>query len=390
LIGEQVLRISIAGAGIAGLACAIALARNGHDVSVYEQAGRIEAVGAGLQLGPNAVRALKALGAWDAMAPQACAPQAIHVHDARTGATRSSLPLGSRFEARFGAPYRVAHRADLLKALAEAAARLDNVRIVTDQRLTGLDLSNPAEPRLKFNGEGNPCDLAIGADGVRSVMRKSIAPDVSPRQTADVLYRALSPASALPAGLDPDAVHMFLGAGAHAVAYLVSGGKRLNIVASVAGAAPVEGWNALASREQVLAAFPGACKALHELLSAPTSWLAWAAADLEPFNGWSKGHAILVGDAAHATLPHLAQGAAMALEDAVELAAQVGDGDGIPDALARFETSRKPRTSRVVLGSRSQGKIYKMSGPAALARNLALKFMPPARQLERLAWIYEG
>jgi salicylate hydroxylase len=232
--------------------------------------------------------------------------------------------------------------------------------------------------------------LAIGADGVRSVMRRSIAPDVGPRQTGDVLYRALSPASALPAGLDPEAVHMFLGAGAHAVAYLVSGGKRLNIVASVAGAAPVEGWNALASREQVLAAFPGACKPLHDLLSAPTSWLAWAAADLEPFEGWSKGHAVLVGDAAHATLPHLAQGAAMALEDAVELAAQVGDGDGIPAALARFEAARKARTSRVVLGSRSQGKIYKMSGPAGFARNLALKFMPPARQLERLAWIYEG
>jgi salicylate hydroxylase len=384
------LRISIAGAGIAGLACAIALARNGHDVSVYEQAGRLEAVGAGLQLGPNAVRALKALGAWDAIAPQACAPAAIQVHDARTGNTRSSLPLGSRFEARFGAPYRVAHRADLLKALAEAAAKFDNVQLVYGKRLTGLDPSNAAEPHLMFNGSGTACDLAIGADGVRSVMRRSIAPDVSPRQTADVLYRALSPASALPAGLDPEAVHMFLGAGAHAVAYLVSGGKRLNIVASVAGAAPVEGWNALASREQIVAAFPGACKPLHDLLSEPTSWLAWAAADLEPFEGWSKGHAVLVGDAAHATLPHLAQGAAMALEDAVELAAQVGDGDGIPAALARFEAARKARTSRIVLGSRSQGKIYKMSGPAALARNLALKFMPPARQLERLAWIYEG
>ena len=384
------MRISIAGAGIAGLACAIALARNGHDVTVYEQAGRLEAVGAGLQLGPNAVRALKALGAWDAMAPQACAPAAIQVHDARTGNTRSSLPLGSRFEARFGAPYRVAHRADLLKALAEAAAKFDNVQLVYGKRLTGLDLPNAAEPHFMFNGSGTACDLAIGADGVRSVMRRSIAPDVGPRQTGDVLYRALSPASALPAGLDPEAVHMFLGAGAHAVAYLMSGGKRLNIVASVAGAAPVEGWNALASREQVLAAFPGACKPLHDLLSAPTSWLAWAAADLEPFEGWSKGHAVLVGDAAHATLPHLAQGAAMALEDAVELAAQVGDGDGIPAALARFEAARKARTSRVVLGSRSQGKIYKMSGPAGFARNLALKFMPPARQLERLAWIYEG
>ncbi len=384
------MRIAITGAGIAGLAAAIALASRGHEVSVHEQAGRLEAIGAGLQLGPNAVRALQSLGAWDAMAPRACAPDAILVHDARTGATRSSLPLGSRFEARFGAPYRVAHRADLLKALADAAATLDNVSVVHGQRLTGLDLSDLAAPRLQFNGTAQACDLAIGADGVRSLMRKSIAPGIEPRQTGDVLYRALSPASALPPGMDPDAVHMFLGAGAHAVAYLVSGGKRLNIVASVASAAPVEGWNALATREQVLAAFPGACEALHTVLSARANWLAWAAADLEPFNGWSKGHAVLIGDAAHATLPHLAQGAAMALEDAVELAAQLGDGEAVPASLARFEAARKDRTSRIVLGSRTQGRIYKMSGPAAIARNLAMKLMPPSRQIERLAWIYEG
>ncbi|MDX1715521.1 MAG: FAD-dependent monooxygenase [Anderseniella sp.] len=384
------MHIRIAGAGIAGLASAIALARAGHQVSVHEQASRIEEVGAGLQLGPNAVRALESLGAWQRLEPATVAPAAICVHDAASDRSLSRLTLGTTFARRFGAPYRVAHRADLLNALKAEAAALDGIEVHTGQRLTGLDLANPDKPVLRFNGEALSCDLAVAADGIRSAARQAIAAHVSPRQTGDVLYRAMCPASALPDDIDTTNVHMWLSPGAHVVAYGVSGGKRINIVASVAGAAPVDGWNALASRDQVLSAFPSACARLRALLNEPANWLAWSAADLEPFDGWSKGHAILVGDAAHATLPHLAQGAAMALEDAVELAKHVGDGTGIAAALARFEATRKPRTSRITLGSRTQGRIYKMSGPSALARNLAMKLLPASRQLERLAWIYEG
>jgi salicylate hydroxylase len=384
------LRIRIAGAGIAGLASAIALARTGHQVSVHEQAARIDEVGAGLQLGPNAVRALQALGVWQRLEPVTVAPGAIHVHDATSNATLSMLRLGEPFERRFGTPYRVAHRADLLNALKTEAAALDSIEVHTGQRLSGLDLASPEQPALRFRDEALSCDLAIGADGIRSAARASIAPGVSPRQTGDVLYRAMCPASALPNGIDAANVHMWLSPGAHVVAYAVSGGRRINIVASVAGAAPVEGWNALATRGQVLSAFPSACEPLRALLGEPANWLAWSAADLDPFDGWSSGNAVLIGDAAHATLPHLAQGAAMALEDAVELAAQLGDGNAIPASLARFEAARKPRTSRVTLGSRAQGSIYKMTGPSALARNLVMKLMPASRQLERLAWIYDA
>jgi salicylate hydroxylase len=384
------LHIRIAGAGIAGLASAIALARAGHQVSVHEQASRIEEVGAGLQLGPNAVRALESLGAWQRLEPSTVAPAAIAIHDAASDRTLSTLPLGKTFERRFAAPYRVAHRADLLNALKAEAAALDGIEIHTGQRLTGLDLAEPEKPTLRFNGETLPCDLAIAADGIRSSARQAIAPHVSPRQTGDVLYRAMCPASALPVGIDAANVYMWLSPGAHAVAYSVSGGKRMNIVASVAGAAPVDGWNALATRDQVLSAFPSACVRLQSLLQEPANWLAWSAADLDPFDGWSKGHAVLVGDAAHATLPHLAQGAAMALEDAVELAAQVGDGTPSPPAspASRPPANRAPPASS--LGSRAQGSIYKMTGPSALARNLVMKLLPASRQLERLAWIYEG
>jgi 2-polyprenyl-6-methoxyphenol hydroxylase-like FAD-dependent oxidoreductase len=385
------LRITIAGAGIAGLASAIALAKQGHEVTVHEQAQRIDAVGAGLQLGPNAVRALTSLGAWHRMDGASCAPSAVHLHDAATGSTRTRMPLGDSFASRFGAPYRVAHRGDLVAALQDTAASGSNIEVITGQRLSGLDLSDPAQPALTFNGRTITCDLAIGADGVRSTMRRTIAPAVQPRVTTDVLYRATCPVSALPGGLDPDEVHLWLGAGAHAVGYTVSGGKRFNIVVSAAGGTPVEGWNALATREQVLGAFPALCPPLRELLSAPANWLSWTAADVEPFPGWSSGHAVLVGDAAHATLPHLAQGAAMALEDAVALASEIGEGEGdIPAALARFEAARHARTSRIILGSRSQGRMFRMSGPAAVARNLAMRLLPARRKLDRLAWIYEG
>ncbi len=385
------MRIIVAGAGIAGLASAIALANAGHEVTVHEQAQRIEPVGAGLQLGPNAVRALTSLGAWDRMDATACAPSAVHLHDATTGRTRTRMPLGDAFASRFGAPYRVAHRGDLVAALQDTAAGNDRIEVITGQRLSGLDLSDPLHPAVTFNGKTITCDLAIGADGVRSTMRRTIAPAVQPRITGDVLYRAMCPVTSLPDGLDPGEVHMWLGAGAHAVGYTVSGGKRFNIVVSVAGGSPVEGWNALATREQVMAAFPAPCPQLRELLSTPANWLSWTAADIEPFAGWSSGHTVLVGDAAHATLPHLAQGAAMALEDAVALAHEIGDGTGdILAALARFEAARHARTSRIIIGSRNQGRMFKMNGPAAVARNLAMRLLPARQKLDRLAWIYEG
>lgn len=381
------MHISIAGAGIAGLACAIAISQNGHSATVFEQAARLEAIGAGLQLGPNAVRVLEDLGVWSILEAQCCAPERIRICDAISGRQLSELELGDSF-AKFGSPYRVAHRADLINALAQTAARNNAITIVNDCRITGLEPGEPA--RLKtLSGEMHDSDLVIAADGIRSPLRAHIAPGSEPRLSGETLYRALAPASDLPATLDPDAVYLWLAPGAHIVHYLVSGGRQLNIVASIEQPANQTGWNNIASRNDVLAALPGAASELHDLLSTPASWLAWTGADLEPFTTWSRDNCVLAGDAAHASLPYLAQGAAMALEDAACLAACIGEGgDDLKAALARYESRRQPRTARIILKSRRNAGIYHMRGPKAVARNLALRVLPGSMQLQRLAWIY--
>lgn len=382
------MHISVAGAGIAGLACAIAVAQNGHTATVFEQAARLEAIGAGLQLGPNAVRVLQDLGVWGTLEAQCCAPARIRICDASSGRQLSVLELGDSFTKRFGGPYRVAHRADLINALARTAAGDSTISIVKNCRITGMEPGEPA--RLKtLSGEMHDCDLVIAADGIRSALRAYIAPDSEPRLSGETLYRALAPAGALPGALDPDAVYLWLAPGAHIVHYLVSGGRQLNIVASIEQPASQTGWSNIASHDDVLGALPGIAAELTELLSAPASWLAWAGADLDPLPTWSRDNCVLAGDAAHASLPYLAQGAAMALEDAACLAASIGDAsNGLKAALATYQARRQPRTARIVEESRKNAGIYHLHGPRAAARNLALRMLPGSLQLQRLAWIY--
>lgn len=381
------MQISIAGAGIAGLACAIALGQNGHSATVFEQAPRLEKIGAGLQLGPNAVRVLEGFGIWQTLERHCCAPARIRICDAISGKQLSTLELGDSFAKKFGNPYRVAHRADLINALAQAASADDNINLVNNCRITGLDPGKPA--RLKTaSGEVHDADLVIAADGFRSAIRGQIAPGNDPRRSGETMYRALAAASVLPAELDPDAVYLWLAPGAHVVHYLVSGGRRLNIVASVEQPAYQSGWNNIASRDDLLAAMPGVAIVLRNVLSLPESWLAWAGVDLNPFTTWSTDNCVLVGDAAHASLPYLAQGAAMALEDAACLAACIGDGQNLPRAIARYEAQRQPRTARIIEESRRNARIYHMRGSMAKVRNLTLKSLPGSMQLQRLAWIY--
>lgn len=381
------MQISIAGGGIAGLACAIALGQNGHSTTIFEQAARLETIGAGLQLGPNAVRVLRSFGIWEALEKHCFAPARIRICDAVSGKQLTTLELGDSFAKKFGNPYRVAHRADLINALAHEASVNDNVNLVTNCRITGFEPGKRA--RLKTeSGEVHESDLVVAADGFRSPIRAQISPGNNPRLSGETMYRALAPASVLPADLDPDAVYLWLAPGAHVVHYLVSGGRRLNIVASVEQPASQSGWNNIAKRDDLMAAVPGVAVSLRNVLSLPESWLAWAGVDLNPFTNWSTENCVLVGDAAHASLPYLAQGAAMALEDAACLATCIGDGKNTKHAIARYEAQRQPRTTRIIQESRRNARIYHMRGSMAQVRNLTLKSLPGSVQLQRLAWIY--
>lgn len=360
----------VAGGGIAGLAAALGLARIGRPSIVMEQAAAFETAGAGLQLGPNAVRALQWLGAWDALAPSTVAPGEIVIRDGLTGATLQRVVLGRSFERRFGQPYRVAHRADLLNALLSVARASPLIELRTRCRVEG---------KLPGHGAG-----LLGADGIRSTVRAQLVPHAMPQFRGQSIYRAL-----LPLGDAPSAVVLWLCPGGHVVHYPVSAGAALNLVAvtedrSAGGAS----WSEPAAASEPAAGFAGCCDSLREIVSGPAAWHKWAAADLPPFRPWSHHSTLLIGDAAHAALPYLAQGAAMALEDAVALSLSLGAMPSTEDAFRAFEEARRPRTMAIAASSRRLAAVYHAKGLSRRARNAALRFAGPGRFLDRLAWIY--
>jgi salicylate hydroxylase len=371
----------IAGGGIAGLAAALGLARIGQPSLILEQARSIETVGAGLQIGPHAVKALQWLGAWEELAPRCVAPEAIEIRDAMSGALLQRIPLDKGFEQRFGAPYRVAHRADLLDALMRAASAtpLDSLRTAArvrtySQQASGIDV------QLE-DGENLFTTCLIGADGIRSAVRARMLADGPPTYRGQALYRALVPAERLPSALAGNNVCLWLGRGFHLVHYPVSGGDDLNLVLSVDSSWTSDRWSEPASPGEVDKAVDGASAELLRIVALPGQWLKWAGADRRETPGWHEGRVVLIGDAAHATLPYLAQGAAMSLEDAVLLARHFGRLDA-------YAAARIQRTSRVQSESRAMAGIYHAAGIKRAARNLVIHATGPSRFLDRLSWLY--
>lgn len=382
------LPVLIAGGGIAGLAGALGLARIGRETRVLEQARAFETVGAGLQIGPNAVRALDYLGAWERVAPASFAPPAISIRDGHSGRILQRIPLGDSFERRFGAPYRVIHRADLLAGLVEAAEARPGIMLTTAAPVTGFaDRGEHVE--VETGGTALRGEALLGADGARSAIRAALLADGPPVRHAETLFRALAPLAVTVA--DPLAnVTLWLCRGGHVVHYPVQGGKALNVVAAASGGDwPGDEWSAPAARDEVQALFPNAHEELRAVLTSPTAWQKWAAASRITTRTWAKGRVALIGDAAHASLPYLAQGAAMALEDAVILARQIQTSDTAAGGLRAYQALRLPRTRRIVTESLRLGSVYHAHGPVRLARNLVLRVTKPEDFLARLAWIYD-
>jgi len=378
----------IAGGGIAGLAAALGLARSGLGAVVLEQAPVFDEVGAGLQLGPNAVKALKYLGAWDEIARLAFVPGRIAIRDGHNGQLLQEIALGGDFERRFGEPYRVIHRADLLAGLLASARASSDVTLKPGKRLIGFTESQSGVAAETAAGETFRGRALIGADGLRSTVRQKLIGDGPPRFAGQVLYRALIPMSAAPHGLDPAAVSLWLCPGAHVVHYPVSGGQSLNIVAASNDSWTDEGWSTAAEPAEVELRFPGCHPAVAAILAAPTTWTKWAGASRSEMRGWTKGRLALIGDAAHPMLPYLAQGAAMALEDAAVLSGLLAADRDVARAFSTYETSRRGRVSKVANRSRRQALIYHARGPLRLARNIALRLMDSGAFISRMAWLY--
>jgi salicylate hydroxylase len=383
------LPVLIAGGGIGGLATAIALACHGIPSRVLERRAQFSEAGAGIQLGPNGVRVLRELGVDADLAPFAGRPQEIRVFSGAGGAVLARLPLGDWIEARHGAHYWVAHRQDLQAALLAGAKRSNLIELAPGcdvVRFVNAGGTVCAECENGTSAEGR---ALVCADGVFSRLRAQIVPKIRLRFAGKTAARAVLDASAADPVLDAGAVGVWMGPDAHVVHYPVRGGREIAVVVIIDEDWQEEDWSAPADPTRLQAALRPFAPALRNALVSVSDWRRWALFDSDPLPAWSRGRVTLLGDAAHPLLPFLAQGGSLALEDAVTLAdALAGAGEDVEGALVAYENTRRPRTARVMAAARRNGRVYHLSGVAALARNAALRAVPPERIMARYDWVY--
>ena len=376
------LRVLIAGGGIGGLSAALLLARHGASVTVLEQAETLNDLGAGIQLAPNATRVLFSLGLEAPLRVIAFEPVAGETRHWRSGRVLGGFPLGKQIEARYGFPYLQVHRADLIGVLARAVSQESAITIQTGTRLINFESREDGVRVHCDSGAEHLGDLLIGADGIHSLVREGLFGPEAPRFTGNIAWRALVPRAQLPPGLVPPKASVWWGPGRHFVHYYVRGGDLVNCVCVVEkGGWEVESWSERGDLAELKSEFAGWHGDIQTLLESmdPQSLYKWALFDRPPMPEWSRGRVSLLGDACHATLPFMAQGAAMAIEDGAVLFRCLQDvrepGD-IPGALRGYAGLRRARTARVQRSSLRAGRIYHMRGVSALVRNLALSLMP--------------
>ena len=389
------MRILIAGAGIGGLAAALALLQRGHEVALFEQAADLGEVGAGLQLSPNAMRVLDALGLGDGVAGIAFEPESAELRLGRSGRLIFSIPLGHQAVARYGARYVHVHRGDLHAGVAQAV-RARGGEIHTGHEVVGVAQGADGVEVRFAAGEPVAGDVLIGADGVHSTVRDALFGPVQPRFTGYAAWRLLVPADRVARGVVPPSATVWCGPGRHIVTYYVRGGALLNVVAVVeAREWRGESWTEAGARRDLLRDFEGWHPALCGVLAAgdDETCFKWALFDRAPLAAWGAGRVTLLGDACHPMLPFLAQGAAMALEDAWVLADCLDDDTGAPpERLRAYERLRQPRAARVQRVARANGRRFHRRtaaaqvldyGPMWLANRFAPSFIA-----SRFDWLY--
>ncbi|RUM98005.1 FAD-binding protein [Pseudaminobacter arsenicus] len=390
-------KVIIAGAGVAGLTAALAFARHGFHVEVFERSPKLEEVGAGFQLSPNATHILDRLGVLPDLLPLAVQPEAVILRAAGTLSELARVPLGRIAQARWGAPYLVAHRADLQRTLLAAVAACQTIRLVTgssitDTRHDGREVTATVETA---NGAQEISGmLLVGADGVWSGLRSFVGTRGGSRFTGELAWRSVvqrdSSQGRLLANLGASkVVTAFLHPGFHLVAYPVRSGDAFNLVAFTPGGRIAEDWNNYSDISQLKRAMHGIVPALASLADHGTAWTTWPIHTVALQERWTTSCMALIGDAAHAMPPFAAQGAAMAIEDAYTLAARVASAsENLPAALANWEASRRPRLAKVARRGALNHFAWHARGPVAFARNLVLKALPSDKLASDLDWLY--
>ncbi len=381
----------VSGGGIGGLAAAYALARQGFPVRLFEQSSEFREVGAGIQLGPNVFRVLEKLGLKDAVLADAHRPPAQEMRDALTGKLITRIPLDEAFVRRFGQPYAVTHRADLHGALLAACQGSNLITLETNRRVDGYEDHGDHVTLALQDGEQVSGRALIGCDGMWSRIRERVVGDGKPRVSGHIAYRAVLKRDEVPDELWRPDVVLWAGPRTHFVHYPLRRGELYNLVAVFHSDRYEEGWNAEGSKEVMWEHFRMQVPQVLRLLERIETWRMWVLCDREPVKIWSKGAVTLLGDAAHPMLQYLAQGACMAIEDAVVLAEKAA---AFPDDPARafeaYQQERYLRTGRVQIMARVYGEFYHARGVVAELRDLMLSPRTPEESYDGIAWLYGG
>lgn len=381
-------KVIVIGGGIGGLAAAMALTQQGIEVLLLEQAEQIGEIGAGIQLGPNAYAALDALGVGEAARNRSVFPDYLLMMDAVDAHEIAKVDVGPAFRARFGNPYGVIHRADIHLSILEAVEKHPLITFKTHTRIVDMDLKGDGVVLTDQHGNRYEADAVIGCDGVKSVVRERLVGDAA-RVTGHVVYRAVVDLEDMPEDLRINAPVVWAGPHCHLVHYPLRGGKQYNLVVTF-HSRDKEEWSVTeGSKEEVLSYFEGVHPRPRQMLDRPKSWRRWATADRDPVEKWGEGRATILGDAAHPMTQYLAQGACMALEDAVTLGQAIRTcGNDLEKAFRLYESIRIPRTGRVVLSAREMGRIYHAKGVERQIRNNLWVGRTQEQFYDALQWLY--
>ena len=380
-------KILIAGAGLGGLAAASFLLKAGHDVEVYEQAPQLEEIGAGIQVSANAMHALRSLDLEPAIKAAGVQPSAyvFRLHD--TGEEIGRFALSEEHERLNGAPYVQMHRADFHALLAEKARSLKPGVVNLNKRAIGFE-ENTDDVTLHFaDGSFARGDLLIGADGLKSVVRRQIAGETAANYTGDAAWRITVPTDCLPAGLLEQAMTLFLEPGGHVVCYYLRAGRLVNFVGIVeTDEVSDESWTVKMPWEKLKADYVGWHETVQTMIEAAEhdQCYRWSLHNRLPIDNWSAARATLLGDSAHATLPYLAQGAVMAIEDAAVLTRALEQEPELAAALQLYQRNRIPRTSRIVHQSTENRRRYHLGSQEAIRA----EFSGPREGADRNKWLY--
>ena len=384
------LPILIAGGGIGGLATATGLARKGFRSIVLEKAPQLGEVGAGIQLGPNAFHAFDYLGVGDTARRMAVYIDSLRFMDAMTGTEVTRIPLDDAFRSRFGNPYAVVHRGELFGVFLRACQDSPLVELRTNSEVKSYEQDGSTVTAILANGDALRGAALIGADGLWSNIRRKLVGDGAPRVSGHTTYRSVIPVEDMPQDLRWNAATLWAGPKCHIVHYPLSGSKVFNLVVTYhnEAAEPVAGLPV--TQEEVAKGFAHVAPIARQVIERGRDWKLWVLCDREPVSNWVDGRVALLGDAAHPMLQYFAQGACMAMEDAVCLTAEMEAAEGDAEkVLPIYNCKRALRTARVQLQSREIGQhIYHPAGSHAELRNAVMRAKTPEDWYDAVAWLY--